>query len=76
MLCILLLLLSLCVFTCCCSVVQASQGLVNNFVDLSQSLPVIGRRLQDTGGYINEGQCRARQQGEGTVDVACVYTRV
>lgn len=64
------LLLSRCVT--CCSVVQASQGLVNNFVGLTQSLPVIGRRLQDTGGYLNEGLCTARQQrggGGGTARV-------
>lgn len=36
---------------------QASQNLVNNFVGLTQALPVIGRRLQeDAGGMEGQGE--------------------
>lgn len=40
------------------SVVQASQGLVNNFVGLTQALPGVGRRLQGMpgGGIQGEGE--------------------
>lgn len=41
---------------CFCSVVQASQSLVNNFVGLTQALPGIGRRLQEVQGIENQGE--------------------